>query len=74
MEGLTLFLFQTTALFSLIFLVNLRNPVHSVFLLILVFANIGAILLFLQIEFLALVYNRISRRHCSSFLIRRYDA
>jgi NADH-quinone oxidoreductase subunit J len=56
MEGLTLFLFQTTALFSLIFLVNLRNPVHSVFLLILVFANIGAILLFLQIEFLALVY------------------
>jgi NADH-quinone oxidoreductase subunit J len=56
MAKITIFLFQTTTLFSMIFLTNLRNPVHSVFLLILVFANVGAILLFLGIEFLALVY------------------
>jgi NADH-quinone oxidoreductase subunit J len=56
MEELTLFLFQTTALFSMIFLINLQNIVHSVFLLILVFANVGAVLILLQIEFLALVY------------------
>jgi len=28
MAATTLFLFQTTALFSMIFLANLRNPVH----------------------------------------------
>jgi NADH-quinone oxidoreductase subunit J len=56
MAKITIFIFQTITLFSMIFLTNLRNPVHSVFLLILVFANVGAILLFLSIEFLALVY------------------
>jgi NADH-quinone oxidoreductase subunit J len=56
MGKLVLFLFQSIALFSMIFLTNLRNPVHSVFLLILVFANVGAVLLFLHVEFLALVY------------------
>jgi len=56
MVEITLFVFQTIALFSMIYLTNLRNPIHSVFLLILVFANVGGILLILAVEFLAIVY------------------
>jgi NADH-quinone oxidoreductase subunit J len=51
-----IFAFQAIALCSMLFLVGLRNVVHSVFLLILVFANVGALLLALNVEFLALAY------------------
>jgi NADH-quinone oxidoreductase subunit J len=56
MEQSVVLLFTIVVLIATIFLTNLRNAVHSVFLLILVFANVGGILLILNIEFLALVY------------------
>lgn len=56
MEFVLFYIFKYLAIISAIFVVNARNPVHAVLLLILVFSNIASILLLLEAEFMALVF------------------
>jgi len=56
MEIVLFSVFKWMALLSAIAVVNVRNPVHSILALILVFINITGILLILGMEFLAMVY------------------
>jgi len=56
MELFLFSIFKLVAIFSAIGVVNARNPVHAVLLLVLVFSNVAAILILLHLEFMALVY------------------
>jgi NADH-quinone oxidoreductase subunit J len=54
-EQILFYLFAFIAVISAIMVISAANPVHSVFFLILVFVNTAAILLMLQVEFIAMI-------------------
>jgi len=56
MELFFFYLFKILVIISAILVVSVRNPVHSVLLLVSVFINISGLLLLLKIEFLAFVF------------------
>lgn len=56
MEIVLFIAFKFLAILCALLVVNVRNPVHAVLLLILVFANAAGILLLLGLEFLAFCY------------------
>jgi len=56
MELVLFFIFKVLTILSAIAVVNVKNPVHSILCLILVFVNVTGILLLLGLEFLAMVY------------------
>ena len=53
---LLFFLFSSIILTSGLVVITARNPIHSVLFMILVFVNVVFILIFLEAEFLALVF------------------
>jgi NADH-quinone oxidoreductase subunit J len=56
MEKLLFILFSFLTLICGMFVINSKNPIHSVLFLILVFFNIAGLLIMLGIEFLALLF------------------
>jgi len=56
MELYFFYLFKILVIISAVLVVSVRNPVHSVLLLVSVFTNISGLLLLLKVEFLAFVF------------------
>jgi NADH-quinone oxidoreductase subunit J len=56
MEILLIYFFQVIAIIAAIFVVNARNPIHSVFALILVFINAGVLIILLGFDFLGIIF------------------
>lgn len=54
-ETIIFFFFKWCTLISGVMVVTAANPVHSVLFLIMVFCNVSALLLLIQVEFLAMV-------------------
>ena len=55
-EASLFYLFTSLAIFSSIMVIGSPNPIHSVLFLILVFFNATALLIFLEVEFLAMIF------------------
>jgi len=48
--------FASGAIITAIFVISKNNPVHSVFFLVLTFANVSALLLLIGVEFIAIIF------------------
>jgi len=55
-ESSFFYFFTTVAIISSIMVIGSPNPIHSVLFLILVFCNASALLIFLEVEFLAMIF------------------
>ncbi len=56
MENLFFYLFSLLTIVFAVSVISVRNPVHSVLFLMLVFCNVTVLLILLQSEFLALIF------------------
>lgn len=56
LEFVLFLMFALMAIFSSILVISAKNPIHSVFFLVLVFLNSAALFILLGVEFLALIF------------------